>query len=82
MLRILAALLSFSLLLKSGEWIRIFKATGFFIELLYQTLLDIRGFMFVMATAMFVFGFPNKILEMNLKTDKVHGIWSFWTHIY
>ena len=74
-LRLIAALASCAMMLKSGDWLRLFEDTGFFIELLVQTLIDIRAFMYLMGIAFLTFGIPTMMLELNWTADGTQGFW-------
>ena len=74
-LRLLAAILSITLMLKFGDWLRIFKSTGFFIELLWQTIIDVYPFMILMLFGFLTFGFAIMFLELNLTEKETDGFW-------
>ena len=74
-LRLIAALASCALILKSGDWLRLFEDTGFFIELLVATLAEIRAFMYLMGIAFLAFGTPVMMLELNWTADGTQRFW-------
>ena len=81
-LRLFAAIACFFLMTKFGEWCRMYRMSGFFIELLYQTLYDIRGFMIILVVAVLTFGFTTTMLTLNLGTSDDTSIWSFWKKLF
>ena len=64
-LRILACFASLFLLVKLYDWMRIFDATGFYIQLIYTTFMDIGGFIFLLLIGLMAFGFPMMFINMN-----------------
>ena len=64
-LRILACFASLMLLVKLYDWMRIFDATAFYIQLVQTTFLDIGGFIFLLLIGLMAFGFPMLFINMN-----------------
>jgi len=81
--RVIAALSTFCLCLKVLDWLKLFQPTSFFIRLITETLNDIRYFSLIFLVALFMFGTPMYILNMNRGADNAivdevfGGIWVF-----
>ena len=64
-LRLMAALATWSLLIKAYDWMRLFDSTAFFILLIENTLGDIKAFMVLLSIALLTFGLPLSMLDMD-----------------
>ena len=64
-LRVLAAFSSFSLLLKTFDWMRLFDGTAFYVLLIKETLRDIKGFLLLFVLSLVMFGAPLIMLSLN-----------------
>ena len=70
---ILAAMLSFAMLLNAYNWLRLFDGTAFYILLLTETIKDIKYFMMLFILSLFMFGIPMEILNNN-SDDEQHEV--------
>ena len=68
---ILAAMLSFAMLLNAYNWLRLFDGTAFYILLLRETIKDIKYFMVLFILSLFMFGIPMEILNNNNDENEV-----------
>ena len=59
----MGALVSFSLIFKSYDWMRIFDSTSFYILLIFATIEDIGAFLVLFIVALFMFAMPLLILN-------------------
>ena len=77
-LRILAAIATFSMILKMYDWMRLFEATSFYILLIEVTIKDISGFLMLLCLALTMFGVPMIMLDLNRSNKVVEEEFSFW----
>ena len=59
----MGAIVSFFLISKSFDWLRIFEETSFYIMLILATIWDIRPFMVLFIVALVMFALPLTILN-------------------
>ena len=59
----MGAVVSFFLISKSFDWLRIFEETSFYIMLILATIWDIRPFMVLFIVALVMFALPLTILN-------------------
>ena len=64
-LSLMAALSSFTLLVKAFDWMRLFDSTSFYILLLQETIADVQVFIVIFIQSLFLFGVPLVILSRN-----------------
>ena len=64
-MRILAAFDSFLLVSKIFDWMSLIETTAFYMSLLAATLMKIRPFMIIFVAALFLFGLPISMLNLN-----------------
>ena len=79
-LRPMASIASWALLMKVFDWLRLFEPTAFYIKLVQETLWDIKAFLILIVTALATFGIPMIILNLKLDeesqvVDEVFGFW-------
>ena len=79
-LRILAAVASCLLFIKLYDWLRLFKATSFYVLLVRMTIRDILPFMTLFFVSLLIFGMPMNMLSHNRDEDttlveKSFGLW-------
>ena len=67
--RVLAAITTLLLWLKVLDWLKLFRPTSFFIQLIAETIYGIRYFFMIYLVAIFMFGVPIYILNFN-RTDE------------
>ena len=79
-IRAIAAATCLLLILKLFDWCRLFDETAFFITLIVKTLRDIGSFIQLMFLAVFCFGVPLMILQLNAYRDLdiVEPVFDFW----
>ena len=79
-LRILAAIASCLTLLKLFDWLRLFEDTAFYVLLVFETLKDIRHFLFLLLTTLMMFGVPMLMLDANSSDGKevIEETFGFW----
>ena len=78
-LRVMASIAVCLLLFKLFDWLRLFDRTAFYILLIENTMLGIRGFMLVFLLALITFGLPMHMLDFNRSDDKIVGDnFDFW----
>ena len=79
-IRAIAAATCLLLILKLFDWCRLFDETAFFITLIIKTLKDIGSFIQLMFLAVFCFGVPLMILQLNAYRDLdiVEPVFDFW----
>ena len=77
---VVAALCSFSMMLKLLDWMRLFNETSFYILLIRQTMSDVGYFVLLIVISLMLFGIPIVMLNMNRDEDHpiVTGDFSFW----
>ena len=68
-LTLLAAITSMLLVLKLIDWLRLFETTSFYVELVSQTISDIRHFMILYGFAILLFTIPMSLLNKNRNED-------------
>ena len=68
-LTLLAAITSFLLVSKLNDWLRLFETTSFYVELVSQTISDIRHFMILYGFAILLFTIPMSLLNKNRNED-------------
>ena len=61
----MAAIASAALLVKFYDWMRLFKRTAFYVQLLTTTFKKIQWFMLLLATAILVIGLPMSMLSLG-----------------
>ena len=59
----MGAVVSFFLISKCFDWLRIFEETSFYIMLIFATIQDIGSFMILFMVALVMFAFPLVILN-------------------
>ena len=59
----MGAIVSFFLISKSFDWLRIFEETSFYIKLIFATIKDIGSFMILFSVSLIMFAFPLTILN-------------------
>ena len=67
--RVMAAFSTLFLWIKVLDWLKLFDSTSFFIKLIEDTIADIGAFMIIVVVALFMFGMPMFILQMNRTED-------------
>lgn len=67
---ILSAFVTFSLILKFYEWLRIFEKPAFYIRLIAETIKDVRAFFILFVAALMMFGAPLIMLNFYRWQDK------------
>ena len=67
--RVIAALATLFLWIKVLDWMKLFRPTSFFIRLITETINDIRHFFIIFMVALFMFGVPIYILNLNRGED-------------
>ena len=86
-LSILAAFSSFTMLINAFDWLRLFEQTNFYVELIFETLKDIRCAMYLFVMSLFLFGIPLLLLNYNITVDQsgekvsdevVESTFGFW----
>ena len=79
-LRIMAAIATFSMILKMYDWMRLFEATSFYILLIGETMNDIAAFMLLLGIALTMFGVPMMMLDLNRSNEHkvISEEFSFW----
>ena len=78
-LRVMASIAVCLLLFKLFDWLRLFDRTAFYILLIENTMLGIRGFMLVFLLALITFGLPMHMLDFNRSDYKIVGDnFDFW----
>ena len=60
---ILAAVNSLSMSLKTFDWLRLVETTAFYINLIGQTITDIRSFTILLFSSFLLFGLPMMMLD-------------------
>lgn len=65
----MAAGVSFFLLVKIFDWLRLFEQTSFYILLISATIIDILPFMILFVVSLFMFSMPLLMLNAALKAD-------------
>ena len=68
-LTLLAAVTSCLLVGKLADWLRLFETTSFYIQLVSQTIADIRPFMILFGFAILLFTIPMILLNLNRSED-------------
>jgi hypothetical protein len=79
--RVIAAFSTFCVFIKVLDWLKLFQPTSFFIRLISETLTDIRYFSLIFLVALYMFGTPMYILNMNRGEDNAivdEVLGSFW----
>ena len=64
-----ASLSTLVLWIKVLDWCQLFGPTSFFIKLITETIYDIRHFFIIFVVALFMFGTPMYILQLNRDED-------------
>ena len=59
----MSAIVSFILIAKCFDWLRIFEETSFYIKLIFETIYDIRSFMILFMVSLIMFALPLNILN-------------------
>ena len=59
----MSAIVSFILIAKCFDWLRIFEETSFYIKLILETIKDIRSFMILFMVSLIMFALPLNILN-------------------
>ena len=59
----MGAIVSFFLVSKCFDWLRIFEETSFYIMLIFATIEDIGSFMILFMVSLIMFAFPLNILN-------------------
>ena len=67
----MSAITSFSLILKTFDWMRLFEGTAIYVKLVKSTLVGIGYFMLLFVTSLFMFGVPMVILNKNRWEDEL-----------
>ena len=67
--RTMAAITTLLLWIRVLDWLKLFRPTSFFIRLISETCYDIRHFFIIFLTALFMFGVPIHILDLNRGED-------------
>ena len=67
--RVIAAISTLFLWIKVLDWMQLFGPTSFFIKLITETIFDIQHFFFIFLVALFMFGVPMFILQLNRTED-------------
>ena len=65
----LAAFASFSIAMKLFDWLRLFESTAFYINLIGQTVADIKSFIILLLASMLLFGLPKMMLDFYSTHD-------------
>jgi len=76
----MSAITSFSLILKTFDWMRLFDGTAKYVQLVKTTIKDIAYFMLLFMMSLFMFGVPLIILDKNRAEDElvIEGIFGNW----
>ena len=79
-LRLFAAIASCLLITKFYDWLRLFEGTAFYILLVEYTLRDIRAFLILLVVALFAFGLPMSMLNLNREDGNalIEPAFNFW----
>lgn len=67
--RVLAAIATLLLWIRVLDWMKLFRPTSFFIKLITETIYDIRHFFIIFMVALFMFGIPIYILNLNRSVE-------------
>jgi len=67
--RVLAAIATLLLWIRVLDWMKLFRPTSFFIKLITETIYDIRHFFIIFTVALFMFGIPIYILNLNRSVE-------------
>ena len=80
-LRVMAAMASFSLIIKLYDWLRLFEKTAFFVLLIGRTIRDIRWFLLLFGVALLQCGVPLSLLGLS-RQDETESLieenFGFW----
>ena len=63
--RMLAALTSLLLVVKTFDWLQLFTETAFYMRLIRQTIWDIKYFLIIFVMALTMFGLPMMFLNFG-----------------
>ncbi len=79
-LREIAAVAGFFLIVKFFDWLRVFEPTAFYVLLMLETIKDTRVFIILILFALMMFGIPLSILNENRTSDDeiVESPIGFW----
>ena len=66
---IMAAVDSLSLSLKTFDWLRLIEKTAFYINLIGQTMSDIKSFIILLLASFMLFGMPMMMLNFYTTSD-------------
>ena len=80
-LRVVSACASLCILMKTFDWLRLFEATAFYVQLVQATIYDIAAFMILLIISLFIFGFPMGFLTLNsigAENEVVTGVFGSW----
>lgn len=67
---LLACLNSLSISLKCFDWLRLVESTAFYIDLIGQTITDIKSFIILLIASFCLFGLPMMMLNFYSETGK------------
>jgi len=65
----MTAIVSFFMLFKLFDLLRLFDSTSFYVHLILETLKDISAFLLLLFLSLVMFGIPLMILNMNRSGD-------------
>ena len=68
-LTLLAAITSFLLVSKLAYWLRFSETTSFYVQLVSQTMADIKAFMILFGFAILLFAIPMSLLNLSRTED-------------
>ena len=68
----MSALVSFSMMMKLFDWMRLFNKTAHYITLIKETLKDSWSFLIILIANLMLFGVPMHIIDFNRqKEDRI-----------
>ena len=76
-LRLLAAIASCLLLAKLYDWLRLFEATSFYIQLIKVTVYEISAFMILLVIALCMFGIPMLLINQGRRDEESEYVSTF-----
>ena len=76
----MSALVSFSMMIKLFDWMRLFSKTAHYIILIKETLRDSWSFLIILIANLMLFGVPMHIIDFNREKEVqiIHGDFDNW----
>ena len=76
----MSALVSFSMMMKLFDWMRLFKKTAHYITLIKETLRDSWSFLIILIANLMLFGVPMHIIDFNREQENriIQGDFQNW----